>query len=99
MIRVIRLNETVFRKGVPVASLKKIIKRAKEIWLVLQKVYDLHRRTRFVVVEEFASVLRVQQAIVDAFVLLALVKDIHADLAEGGAVVCKGAVTNRRTWN
>lgn len=49
-----------------------------------------------IVIEQLGGVVRGQQAVVDALVLLAHIKEIHADLAEGGAVMSEGAIADRR---
>ena len=70
----------------------------KSRWLVLEQVDDLHRGTGLVVVVEACGDggVRGEQALVDALVLLVPVEDVHADLAEGCAVVGEGAVADRR---
>ena len=99
VVGVVRLDEAVVGKSVVLAGGEEVLEGSEDRGLVLEEVDDLHRRAGFVVVEELAGVACGEHAVVDCLVLLAFVEDVHADLAERGAVVREGAVADGWTGN
>src|ERR1700761_4182638 len=99
MVGVVRFDEAVVRKGVLAAGGEEVGKGAKDSRLVLQQVDDFHGGAGLVVVKQLAGVASAQQACVDGLKGLALVKEIHADLAEGRTVVGESTVAYRGSWD
>ena len=97
MVGVVRLDEAVLRKLVAAAGIQKVLECAERARLVLQKVDDFERGTGLIEVVEPGGMACGGEALVDALVLLVPVEDIHADLAERGAVVGEGAIAERGT--
>ena len=92
MVGIVRFDKAVVGKRVLLAGGEEVGKGAKDGRLVLQQVDYLHGGAGLVIVEELAGVARAQQARVDRLERFALVEEVHADLAEGRAVVSEGTV-------
>lgn len=94
VVGVVGLDEAVVGEGVLLAGGEEVGEGAEEGGLILEEVDDLHGGTCLVEVEELAGVVGGKRANVDGRDVLAFVKDVHADLAEGGSVVSEGAVAD-----
>ncbi len=66
---------------------------------MLQEVDDFHRRTLLVVIVDFCFFAGVNHAAVDALDIPSDIENVHADLAEGSAIVGESAVADGGAGN
>src|ERR1700690_1112137 len=96
MVRIVWLHEAVVGKCSLAAIVEKLRIGAEQLRLVFEKIYDLHRRAGRVEIVELGGSTGGDHTFIDAYIRRLPVKHIHADLSEGGAIVCEGAVADGR---
>src|SRR5882757_2500290 len=97
VVGVVRLDETIVGQFTRFAILQELIVSSEELGLMLQKVHDLHGGTGLIEVVKLGGAASVLQPFVDALPLR--IEHGHIHTAEGCAVVCEGAVADRRAGN
>src|SRR4029077_20987593 len=83
MIVIARLDKAVVRKSVAVAIADELAVAAKNLWLILQEIHNLHRRALLVIIVNLCGAATLNHSFVDALDGILNVKQVHVHVAEG----------------